>query len=258
MVGALVGPRFLGPFTDLQQRGTIMQATILANKQRLMQAVAGPLPQSFPIPRASPTTGMGFNTLTPGTGPAPVPFNPAGGINMQGTDPWGTLTNTGCSFITNPTARAACMALTGLIRPGGGGGGGGSNFQVTCPEGYVSDGKGGCAIDAIGRYLPGDVGRQDFGWGATLGYYGAGYVPIESVRTHRSCPPGSKLGKDGVCYRHISRANRLHDPGARPFMTGGEVNVIRRAARLQKRGRKLLVKLMPGPKKCAPGKKRKR
>jgi len=41
-------------------------------------------------------------------------------------------------------------------------------------------------------------------------------------------------------------------------MTGGEVNVIRRAARLQKRGAKLLRKLMPRPRPCAPKTKRRK
>lgn len=193
------------------------------------------------------------NSLTPGTFPGPGPYT-------SGLDT-GALTNTACSFITDARLRALCVTAGGLLGGGGGGGGGGSGGFVDpapCPPGYNRQSDGSCRVQGMGGFLPGDVGKQDFGWGTVNGRYGAGYVPIVVQRNYSACPPGSKLGKDGICYDRIARTNRKHDPGARPFMTGGEVNVLRRAARLQKRGQKLLRKLSPARKVCAPKKGKKR
>ena len=200
--------------------------------------------------------------LTPGTFPAPQPYaNPFTGAS----DPYGGgLTNTACSFISDARLRALCVAAGGVLFPGGGGGGGGTfTGPVTCPEGYVRQADGSCRIEGVGGFLPGDIGRQDFGWGTINGRYGAGYVPIMVQRSYSACPPGSKLGKDGVCYDRIARTNRMHNPGAKPFLTGGEVNAIRRAKRLQKRFNRLRSgkgALFPssGGRKCATkGRKRK-
>lgn len=216
-------------------------------------------------PTLRPTTGIPFqqlgpgptpmtmpNSLTPGTFPGPGPYT-------SGLDT-GALTNTACSFISDQRLRALCIAASGLL-PGSGsssGGGGGLVAPTPCPKGYTRQSDGSCRVQGLGGFLPGDIGPQDFGWGTVNGRYGAGYVPIVVQRNYSACPPGSKLGKDGICYDRIARTNRKHDPGAKPFMTGGEVNVLRRAARLQKRGQKLLRKLSPARKVCAPKKGKKR
>ena len=65
---------------------------------------------------------------------------------------------------------------------------------------------------------------------AVLGLYGEGRAPTMVSRSVRQCPPGYALGKDGVCYDHISNRNREHPKGRKPLLTGGEMNAITRAA----------------------------
>ena len=134
-----------------------------------------------------------------------------------------------------------------------------SSASAGCPQGYKPDGRGGCQLEGIGPYLPGDVGRQDFGWQATNGRYGAGYVPIAVQSTRRACPDGSVLGKDGICYDSLPRSQRAHNPGTKPLLTGGDVSALNRARRLQKSIGKLNTRF--GPKKksacgCSPRKKK--
>lgn len=244
------GSSFLQPFTGLARRAASspLSSSAARKASKLATAAASQLGRQQlnggSMGRAAP--------LTPGTFPAPVsPYE---------EDPYGTLTNAGCNFITDARLRAACIALGTVFTGGGGGGGGGTQLAVpTCPQGYKSDGRGGCQVEGLGPYLPGDIGPQDFGWQGTLGRYGAGYTPILMARNPtRVCPPGAKLGKDGVCYDRIARSNRMHDPGAKPFLTGGQVQTIKRAKALQKRGRRLMSSLMPAPKRCATTKRRKR
>jgi len=198
-----------------------------------------------------------MTTLTPGTFPGPTPYQ--SGLDL------GPLTNAACGFISDARLRALCMAGTTIF----GGGGGGTQVPQfpnlvptsTCPPGYKPSPNGGCQLEGIAPYLPGDIGRQDYAWGAVNGRYGAGYAPLAVQRNVRMCPPGAKLGKDGVCYDRLARTNRAHNPGARPFLTGGEVNALRRAKRLQKRFARLRSgkgALFPSTTKraCAKGKKR--
>ena len=224
-------------------------------------AGAAALPTLLPlaanlVPRAGrllPSLSDTMMSLQPGTTPGPL-TNSLAWQGESGNSGWGAATVMGCNLIPQPAIRAACLAFTG----GGGGNGAGPQLApARCPPGY-RDTPNGCQIEGMGGYLPGDIGRQDFGWQSTLGRYGAGYTPILVQRNARVCPAGSKLGKDGVCYDRIARTNRMHNPGARPFMTGGQVQTIRRAKALQKRGRKLMQSLMPAARKCAPTKKRKR
>ncbi len=204
-------------------------------------------------PQAQP-----YNALTPGT-------FPSAGQSTLGMDT-GSLTNSACSFITDSRLRALCIAAGSVLLPGSGGGnsGGGSGgtdlVAVTpCPPGYKRNSAGACQLEGIGPYIPGDVGRADFGWEPALGRYGVGYSPIAVARNPtRVCPPGAKLGKDGLCYDKLARSNRLWDPGAKPFLTGGQVQTIRKAKALQKRGRRLMTQLMPAAKRCGPPKKRRK
>jgi len=268
----------LGPSIRQEQVAKIQRNWVDSRVNRARRQIGAPPPSDIPFQQRGPgpvipmgpfdppggspvnyvwpgsTTWGGTNPLQPGTFPAPIPLNPS-----AGTDPYGSLTNTACSFISDARLRALCIAAGGLLGGGGGGGGGGGFQPVTpCPTGYKRRADGSCQVEGAGGYLPGDIGMQDFGWGTVNGRYGAGYVPIVVQRNYSACPPGSKLGKDGVCYDRIARTNRKHNPGARPFMTGGEVSTVRRAAAIQKRGAKLLRKLMPARRPCAPKGKRKR
>lgn len=213
----------------------------------------------------SPFTDFGpggpfTNPLAPSSGPGsmPPPLLPTGG-GGSGLVP--ALGQAACQLITNPGLRAACMAVAGFLpNPGGtgsgpqGGGGGVSN----CPAGYKPDGKGGCQLEGVAPYIPGDVGRPDTGWTPVAGMYGMGASPIPVQQTVRACPPGYVLGMDGVCYDHLERRFRAHKPGRKPMLTGGDLNALSRARQLQKSIGKLNTRF--GPKKrgcgCKPKGKR--
>lgn len=241
------GSSFLQPFTSLARSGSrsVLASTAARKASKLATAVT----QEFGRQQLNGGSMGRAAPLTPGTFPAPT--------NTYGSDVYGDLTNAGCNFITDARLRAACIALGSVISRGGGGGGG-STLAATCPEGYKPDGNGGCQVAGLGPYLPGDIGPQDFGWRAINGRFGAGYTPIMVERNYRACPPGSKLGKDGVCYDRIARTNRAHNPGRKPLFTGGDMATLARARSIQKRGRRALAKVMPAAKKCGPTKRRKR
>jgi hypothetical protein len=197
-----------------------------------------------------------MSSLTPGTSPGPV-TNDIAWAHESGNSGWGAATVMGCNLIPNPAIKAACMAFVGR---GGSGGSGNSGSLVPqqCPTGYQQTATG-CQQTGISRFLPGDIGAPDMVWSTVMGRYGAGYIPMEVQRVHRACPAGSKLGKDGLCYDRISRTNRMHNPGARPLFTGGDMNTLRRARMIQKRGRKAMSKVLPSTtKRCATTKGRKK
>lgn len=80
-------------------------------------------------------------------------------------------------------------------------------------------------------------GFEGDGFGpAVRGLFGVGIVPRVDVQTVRRCPPGTALGKDGVCYEGLSRNSprRMHPMGQKPLLTGGDRAAIRRAARAGK------------------------
>lgn len=200
----------------------------------------------------------GTMSLTPGTTPGPGPFAQPGGM---ATDPYGMLTTTGCNFITNPTARLACQAAAALLRPGGGGGngggaGGGNLVPQPCPTGHVLAQDGTCMRTGLSRILPGDIGLSDEAWIPVAGRYGAGYTPAQVERVRLECPAGYVLGKDEICYDRLRKGDRKHNPGTKPFLSGGEVAAIRRANRLRKKFGRLTMGKNPlfaaRAKRCAP------
>lgn len=180
----------------------------------------------------------GSFSLTPGTTPGPVnyatPIGPA-------SDPYGMATVAGCGMISNVALKTACMAAAALLRPGGGGngngngGGGGSSLVAqTCPPGYSGTFPD-CRTTGMGRFLPGDIGVPDTAWSPVNGRYGTGVVPVAVARERLECPTGYILGKDEICYDRLRKGDRKHNPGTKPFLTGGEVAAIRKANRLKKK-----------------------
>ena len=130
-----------------------------------------------------------------------------------------------------------------------------------CPTGYHTDpSTGGCVIDGPGRFLPGDVGMADYVWTPQNGRYGAGLTPIAVQSSRRVCPPGHVLGDDGLCYDRLAKSRRAWNPGTKPLLTGGDMNALQRAHRLQKSIGKISRRF--GPKKkascaCGTGKRKK-
>ena len=96
-----------------------------------------------------------------------------------------------------------------------------------CPRGTVPDPQGrGFCIDPQSP-----LGASTFGE-AQMGSFGAGLVPAAESRVTRSCPRGSVLGNDGLCYnkRDLRNSDRMWPRGTRPLLTGGEMRCIRIAA----------------------------
>jgi len=240
--------------------GSIRLTPPTSTVARVMRTVGN---ATIPIARVGVGAGLAYGATRMGNGYPSAPLTPGTFPSPQvGMDTYGGgLTNTACNFISDARLRAACIALGGML---GGGGNGSTQPGATlaaCPPGYKPKPDGSCQIEGIGGYIPGDVGMQDFGWGAVNGRFGAAYVPISVQRSYRACPPGSKLGKDGLCYDKLSRSNRMHDPGAKPFLTGGQVNTLRRAKSIAKRFAKLRSgknALFPSARKCASGPKRRK
>lgn len=196
-----------------------------------------------------------FTSLQPGTTPGPTTFT---GPTTGTGDPYGVLVNSGCNLISNPTARAACLALGGLFG-GGGGGGGTTSLDASqaqkCPTGWVGEFPN--CYDPLAIF-PGGSPFQS--WSPVNGRYGAGYSPAPVSRMRLVCPAGHKLGKDNVCYDRIRKGDRKHNPGTKPFLTGGEVAAIRRAKRLRRKFVRLSGgkgALFPMAKKCGPKRRKK-
>ena len=210
-------------------------------------------------PALLPATNMLNNSLTPGTTPSPMGSGYSGAPRaFTGAD-----TNQMCNLIPDIRLRAACLAATGLF--GGGNNGSQPTFSGPavqgCPAGYHAHPTKGCEIDGPASWLPGDIGRADIIWSPVSGRYGAAYTPILVQRNVHQCPAGHKLGKDGLCYDKLRQGDRLHNPGAKPFLTGGEVRTIRRAKALQKRFNRLRsgrAALFPTASRPAGGGKKRR
>lgn len=218
--------------------------------------------RSFSMQRftAFPSRPVFGGSLQPGSTPGPV-------TNRSLTGDIGSVGVIGCNLITDARLRAACIAAAGLLTGGGSSGSGSGSFAFpelvnTCPDGYRRDSQGRCVVEGLGPFIPGDVGRADMVWQSVNGRYGAGYVPARDVREVRVCPPGAKLGKDGYCYDHLRKGDREHNPGTKPFLTGGEVNAIRRAKRLHKKFKRLSggknALFASSTKSCPPGRKKKK
>ena len=64
-----------------------------------------------------------------------------------------------------------------------------------------------------------------------MGRYGAGVIAGSEIIDRATCPRGAHLGNDGVCYNKgvISNKQRMWPTGAKPLLTGGEMNAIRTA-----------------------------
>ena len=75
------------------------------------------------------------------------------------------------------------------------------------------------------------VGADVFGGEAIIGMHGAGMVAGSRIVDVATCRRGMHLGNDGVCYKKgaITNKERMWPAGAKPLLTGGEMNAIRTA-----------------------------
>ena len=83
-------------------------------------------------------------------------------------------------------------------------------------------------------------------------------TPVLVQSAKRACPAGFVLGKDGVCYERLGRTQRAHNPGARPLLTGGDMNALKRAKSLQKKIGSIARGYGKKPCSCGPKGRRKK
>lgn len=86
------------------------------------------------------------------------------------------------------------------------------------------------AVTGRAPRVPQTQGVSGFGQ-PVLGLNGAGVLPRVVNRQVFECPPDHVLGKDNVCYDSLPKSKRKWNPGAKPLLTGGEMNAISKAAR---------------------------
>jgi len=211
----------------LQQPGGPGSATTTA-----VGGIHGPtgLPRSDPRIVTTPT-GTAFNPFAGPRIPQPIPTG--GGF-------------TGVTRTRTPSIIDRAGTI-GSFTPGGADPRKG--FVATCGPGFKKDAQGRCVkvglIGTMERLIPGGAtGLQpmleDFGE-AVMGRFGAALVPAQFATTRLRCPRGAVLGMDNLCYnkRDLKKSERKWNPGTRPILTGGDVNTLRKAQRLQHRMAKL-------------------
>jgi len=116
-----------------------------------------------------------------------------------------------------------------------------------CGPGFERDSSGRCAragfVGTAQRLLPGgSTGFQPDGFGAAVnGAFGVALEPAAMAATRLRCPRGTVLGRDNLCYNRSSlrKSERKWSPGTKPVLTGGQVNTLRKAQRIQERMKKL-------------------
>ena len=187
-------------------------------------------PAHIPPPRPGPG-GPAIIQPPPGDTMA---FGEFGGITIGPGGISGTGTIGGIPIsATLPFGGGGSEAPSGdSLVPGGGG---------DCPGIWSVRGPDGTCIDILALPPGGDpavtgavqtAGGSD-GYGpAVRGLYGVGIQPRVEAQTVRRCPPGTALGKDGVCYEglHRNSPKRAWPMGMKPLMTGGDRAAIRKAA----------------------------
>ena len=198
----------LSYLADRQQAGSAASSAKAANKALKARTKAAKMSamQIPGKPRGTRSEGASGSPLVPSAAGGAFPGfpNQTGGFPLSGFA--GPAPAEGCPGAFSVRIAGQCVDLTALP-PGG-------DPAVT---GQVGPGVSLAAPQGMGRLV--------------TGYYGIGVIPSVEARTVRECPPGFKLGKDGVCYEHLSRTQRMWDPGVKPLLTGGDRAAIARAAR---------------------------
>jgi hypothetical protein len=202
-LGAL-GVSFLSQ--QVQRRGETSSAKAASKALKSRAKAAKVASMQIPgKPRGTRSEGASGSPLVPSAAGGAFPgfSNQTGGFPVSSFAPEGAGD---CPGAFSVRIAGQCVDLTALP-PGG-------DPAVT---GQVGPGVSLEAPQGMGRLV--------------TGYYGIGVIPSVEARTVRECPPGFKLGKDGVCYEHLSRTQRMWDPGVKPLLTGGDRAAIARAAR---------------------------
>jgi len=80
-------------------------------------------------------------------------------------------------------------------------------------------------------------GAELFGADPILGQYGAGFIAGTQLVDKATCPRGTVLGSDGICYNRtqITNKQRMWPAGRKPLLTGGDLRALSTAARAGRR-----------------------
>jgi len=192
----------------------------LRSGQTVSHPGAGHLPLGFlPVGSSFSPSGTKLATVPTITGSPPpiVSFLHKGPIGQAA-----------CGLLPAGPARDACLAVTSPGVPTGQG--------IVGPTGcpplmFFNAATGKCELDLIPGPGGGGVGSiRSFG-PAVMGFYGAAIEPGTLPISRRTCPRGTVLGKDGLCYNKISNSDRMWPKGRAPLLTGGDLNAITRAKR---------------------------
>ena len=161
----------------------------------------------------------------------PIP-GPVGGListvasRLAGTRP-PSRTGARPSLITeDEKQRGIRFKFNGDRPPSFGGGGGGCN-----PPLIWDSARGFCVAPTS------PLGASTFGGEATMGQYGAALIPGSQIVDRATCPRGTQLGNDGLCYNkgQIKNNQRMWPAGRKPLLTGGDMRAISTAARAGRR-----------------------
>jgi hypothetical protein len=187
----------------------------------------------MPTFRNIPGTGFGFS---PQSGFAPTPPS---GLPVAPTTVPQTLGGAVNQGIAEGLTEAIA-AIPGIIAGRSGSGGSEPASSQTVPGNFAPASSscgpglirvGDQCVNPAAAFPGGTPMITPAGGSLVYGRYGVGVEPTAVSRVSRKCPAGMKLGKDGICYERLARGQRLHDPGARPLLTGGEMAAIRKATR---------------------------
>jgi len=113
----------------------------------------------------------------------------------------------------------------GIIRGIRGGNGNG------CDPPLIMSDRGNCIAPTSPR------GAELFGADPILGQYGAGFIAGTQLVDKATCPRGTVLGNDGICYNRtqITNKQRMWPAGRKPLLTGGDMRALSTAARAGRR-----------------------
>lgn len=111
-----------------------------------------------------------------------------------------------------------------------------------CPPPLVRDSDGECRHPGS----PADISvGGSMGGVQTKGYFGRAVAPMTMSGVRRRCPKPLVLAVDNLCYRksELRKGERKWPPGRKPLFTGGDLNAIDRAAKLEDKAKDIAQKL---------------
>lgn len=200
--------------------GALTTTRVAASQPAIVPSVPSAMDSRYNFDLGGAIVGGITGFITGGPGGAVVGAAAGGGLIGGGSEPPTNQPAVPGGGFTGPTTSTAgpCKGIFSVRGPDG-----------TCIDLTALPPGGDPAV--TGQVTPVAAESSD-GYGAAVkGYFGVGIMPRVDVQTVRHCPPGTALGKDGVCYKGLGRNSpkRMWPMGEKPLMTGGDRAAIRRA-----------------------------